>query len=169
MKSPPLSSLSPTLLSFSGKRVCMGEQLAKMELFLMFVSLLQNFTFQFPEDMEKPSMAGRFGLTLAPLPFNIIALKRWRNLRQEHCMKFVLLLRKFRAIYEMHFSNKIANPEQGWETCSPQGTHRLIKHFPLSLWALPLNVLKLFECGKGIKASSLRSCRMTSDNWCRDC
>ncbi|CAI5784534.1 cytochrome P450 2U1 [Podarcis lilfordi] len=59
-----------------GKRVCMGEQLAKMELFLMFVSLLQNFTFQFPEDMEKPSMAGRFGLTLAPLPFNIIALKR---------------------------------------------------------------------------------------------
>ncbi|XP_033016165.1 cytochrome P450 2U1 [Lacerta agilis] len=59
-----------------GKRVCMGEQLAKMELFLMFVSLLQNFTFQFPEDMEKPSMAGRFGLTLAPFPFNIIALKR---------------------------------------------------------------------------------------------
>ncbi|XP_061441424.1 cytochrome P450 2U1 isoform X2 [Rhineura floridana] len=60
----------------TGKRVCMGEQLAKMELFLMFVSLLQNFTFQYPEDMKKPSMNGRFGLTLAPFPFNIIALER---------------------------------------------------------------------------------------------
>ncbi|XP_020652021.3 cytochrome P450 2U1 isoform X1 [Pogona vitticeps] len=59
-----------------GKRVCMGEQLAKMELFLIFVSLLQSFTFQFPEDSQKPSMEGRFGLTLAPFPFNIIALKR---------------------------------------------------------------------------------------------
>ncbi|XP_053113118.1 cytochrome P450 2U1-like isoform X1 [Hemicordylus capensis] len=59
-----------------GKRVCMGEQLAKMELFLMFVSLLQSFTFLYPEDLRKPSMAGRFGLTLAPFPFNIIALKR---------------------------------------------------------------------------------------------
>ncbi|XP_061494179.1 cytochrome P450 2U1-like [Rhineura floridana] len=59
-----------------GKRVCMGEQLAKMELFLLFVSLLQNFTFQYPEDMKKPSMNGRFGLTLSPFPFNIIALER---------------------------------------------------------------------------------------------
>ncbi|XP_066488304.1 cytochrome P450 2U1 [Tiliqua scincoides] len=59
-----------------GKRVCMGEQLAKMELFLMFVSLLQSFTFRYPEGLKKPLMEGRFGLTLAPFPFNIIALKR---------------------------------------------------------------------------------------------
>ncbi|XP_062838873.1 cytochrome P450 2U1 [Anolis carolinensis] len=59
-----------------GRRVCMGEQLAKMELFLMLVSLLQTFTFQFPEDAKKPPMEGRFGLTLAPFPYNIIALKR---------------------------------------------------------------------------------------------
>ncbi|XP_026524452.1 cytochrome P450 2U1 isoform X1 [Notechis scutatus] len=59
-----------------GKRVCMGEQLAKMELFLMFVSLLQSFTFIYPEDLKKPPMEGRFGLTLAPFPFKLIALKR---------------------------------------------------------------------------------------------
>uniref|UniRef100_A0A8C3TAN1 Cytochrome P450 2U1 n=1 Tax=Chelydra serpentina TaxID=8475 RepID=A0A8C3TAN1_CHESE len=59
-----------------GKRVCMGEQLAKMELFLMFVNLMQNFTFLYPENAAKPAMEGRFGLTLAPFPFNIIALKR---------------------------------------------------------------------------------------------
>ncbi|XP_075400058.1 cytochrome P450 2U1 [Tenrec ecaudatus] len=59
-----------------GKRVCMGEQLAKMELFLMFVSLMQSFTFSLPEDSKQPLLIGRFGLTLAPHPFNIIASKR---------------------------------------------------------------------------------------------
>ncbi|KAM7155080.1 cytochrome P450 2U1 [Molossus nigricans] len=59
-----------------GKRVCMGEQLAKMELFLMFVSLMQSFTFALPKDAKKPLLTGRFGLTLAPYPFNIIISKR---------------------------------------------------------------------------------------------
>lgn len=59
-----------------GKRVCMGEQLAKMELFLMFVSLMQSFTFALPAGSEKPIMTGRFGLTLAPHPFNVTVSKR---------------------------------------------------------------------------------------------
>lgn len=59
-----------------GKRVCMGEQLAKMELFLMFVSLMQSFTFALPEGSEKPIMTGRFGLTLAPHPFHVTVSKR---------------------------------------------------------------------------------------------
>lgn len=54
----------------------MGEQLAKMELFLMFVSLMQNFTFALPAGSEKPIMTGRFGLTLAPHPFNVTVSKR---------------------------------------------------------------------------------------------
>ncbi|XP_059960692.1 cytochrome P450 2U1 isoform X3 [Mesoplodon densirostris] len=58
-----------------GKRVCMGEQLAKMELFLMFVSLMQSFTFALPKDSE-PILTGKYGLTLAPHPFNIIISKR---------------------------------------------------------------------------------------------
>nr|XP_045736574.1 cytochrome P450 2U1 isoform X2 [Mirounga angustirostris] len=59
-----------------GKRVCMGEQLAKMELFLMFVSLMQSFTFALPKNSKKPILTGRYGLTLAPHPFNIIISKR---------------------------------------------------------------------------------------------
>ncbi|XP_010639842.1 cytochrome P450 2U1 isoform X1 [Fukomys damarensis] len=59
-----------------GKRVCMGEQLAKMELFLMLVSLLQSFTFSLPEDAAEPVLTGRFGLTLAPHPFNVVVSKR---------------------------------------------------------------------------------------------
>lgn len=59
-----------------GKRVCMGEQLAKMELFLMFVSLIQSFTVALPKDSQKPNLTGKYGLTLAPHPFNIIISKR---------------------------------------------------------------------------------------------
>ncbi|XP_029452614.1 cytochrome P450 2U1-like [Rhinatrema bivittatum] len=54
-----------------GRRVCMGEQLAKMELFLMFANLLQSFTFALSDETSKPSLKGRFGLTLAPFPFNV--------------------------------------------------------------------------------------------------
>ncbi|KAM5255866.1 cytochrome P450 2U1 [Ctenodactylus gundi] len=59
-----------------GKRVCMGEQLAKMELFLLFVSLLQSFTFALPPGSKRPSLTGRFGLTLAPHPFNVVVSER---------------------------------------------------------------------------------------------
>lgn len=54
-----------------GRRVCMGEQLAKMELFLMFANLMKSFIFRLPEGSAKPSMDGRFGLTLAPHTFNV--------------------------------------------------------------------------------------------------
>ncbi|XP_075056840.1 cytochrome P450 2U1 [Mixophyes fleayi] len=59
-----------------GRRVCMGEQLAKMELFLLFVSLLQSFSFSFADDTFKPILEGRFGLTLAPYPFDIKIVQR---------------------------------------------------------------------------------------------
>ncbi|XP_069599974.1 cytochrome P450 2U1 [Ranitomeya imitator] len=59
-----------------GRRVCMGEQLAKMELFLMFVNLLQSFSFSFANDTFEPMLEGRFGLTLAPYPFDIKIDKR---------------------------------------------------------------------------------------------
>ncbi|XP_032885180.1 cytochrome P450 2U1 [Amblyraja radiata] len=59
-----------------GKRICMGEQMAKMELFLIFSSLLQSFSFKLPEAEDAPNMTGRFGLTLSPHPFKIIPVKR---------------------------------------------------------------------------------------------
>lgn len=36
-------ALDSSFISFSGRRSCLGEQLAKQELFLFLVSILQNF------------------------------------------------------------------------------------------------------------------------------
>lgn len=60
----------------SGRRVCMGEQLAKMELFLTVCGLLQACTFRLPDGAPAPSLHGRFGLTLAPCPFALCVSAR---------------------------------------------------------------------------------------------
>nr|XP_056705328.1 cytochrome P450 2J2-like [Euleptes europaea] len=63
-------------LPFSaGKRVCLGEQLARMELFVFFTALLQKFTFQAPKDVIL-NLDFRPGLTLSPQPYRICALPR---------------------------------------------------------------------------------------------
>uniref|UniRef100_H3DKZ2 Cytochrome P450 2U1 n=2 Tax=Tetraodon nigroviridis TaxID=99883 RepID=H3DKZ2_TETNG len=54
-----------------GRRVCMGEQLAKMELFLTTTTLLQAFEVRLPEGVPAPPLHGRFGLTLAPCPYTV--------------------------------------------------------------------------------------------------
>ncbi|KAG7461061.1 hypothetical protein MATL_G00205960 [Megalops atlanticus] len=65
----------------AGRRVCVGETLARMELFLFFTFLLQRFSFHPPagvkeEDIE---LSSRGGLTLAPLPLLLRALPRHTN------------------------------------------------------------------------------------------
>ncbi|XP_072318852.1 cytochrome P450 2U1 [Eucyclogobius newberryi] len=59
-----------------GRRVCMGEQLAKMEMFLMVTCLFQAFTFRLPEGLSPPPLQGRFGLTFAPSPFTVCVSPR---------------------------------------------------------------------------------------------
>ncbi|XP_033742682.1 cytochrome P450 2F2-like [Pecten maximus] len=58
-----------------GRRLCPGETLAKMELFLFLTSLVQNFRL-LPEDPTcLPSLQGFMGMTKSPKPFKLRAIK----------------------------------------------------------------------------------------------
>ena len=58
-----------------GKRKCPGEQLAKLELFLFFVTLMQKCRFE-KVPGQHPKVDSKFGLTLKPLDFNVIVTPR---------------------------------------------------------------------------------------------
>ena len=67
-----------SFLPFSaGKRVCFGEALAKMELFLILSRVFQRFEF-FPADGEElPSTEGVVYLTHEPKEYKVVAKKRF--------------------------------------------------------------------------------------------
>ncbi|XP_069830132.1 cytochrome P450 2K4-like [Dendropsophus ebraccatus] len=58
-----------------GKRSCAGENLAKIEIFLFFTTLLQNFTFKAPPGAKLDLTPG-LGFTNPPLPHEICAIPR---------------------------------------------------------------------------------------------
>ncbi|KFQ15965.1 Cytochrome P450 2J6, partial [Leptosomus discolor] len=64
-------------LPFSaGHRVCLGEHLARTELFIFFASLLRAFTFRLPEGVTKINTEPIFGGTLQPHPYRVCAIPR---------------------------------------------------------------------------------------------
>ncbi|XP_033120132.1 cytochrome P450 2U1-like [Anneissia japonica] len=71
----------PSFLPFStGRRVCVGESLAKAEIFLLFTWLIQNYKFSKPPGVEGPVAIG--GLPQAiniPKPYKTVATLRDNN------------------------------------------------------------------------------------------
>nr|XP_025034951.1 cytochrome P450 2J2-like [Pelodiscus sinensis] len=60
----------------AGHRVCLGEQMAKTELFIFFVTLLRAFTFQLPEGVKEANMDYILGVILQPHPYKLHAIPR---------------------------------------------------------------------------------------------
>ncbi|CAH2294071.1 cytochrome P450 2J6-like [Pelobates cultripes] len=60
----------------AGHRVCLGEQLARIELFIFFATLLKFFRFCLPEDVTEVNTDYILGITLKPHPFKICAVPR---------------------------------------------------------------------------------------------
>ncbi|XP_010870782.1 cytochrome P450 2C31 isoform X3 [Esox lucius] len=66
-----------SFLAFSlGPRVCLGEQLARMELFVVFTALLQRLHFSWPPNTAPHDTEGVFGLTRSPKPFKMLCRRR---------------------------------------------------------------------------------------------
>ncbi|XP_072552175.1 cytochrome P450 2J5-like [Salminus brasiliensis] len=64
-------------LPFSlGPRACLGESLAKTELFIFFTSLLQQLRFSWPPGSPHPNMDGIVGIVRSPFPFNTVCHSR---------------------------------------------------------------------------------------------
>ncbi|XP_075057350.1 cytochrome P450 2K1-like isoform X2 [Mixophyes fleayi] len=61
----------------AGHRVCAGETLARMELFIFFTSLLQKFTFRLPPSVSYVDLSPGGGLTNAPKKHMICAVPRF--------------------------------------------------------------------------------------------
>lgn len=70
----------------AGPRVCLGEALAKMELFLILSWILQRFSLSVPPRCPLPSLEGKFGVVLQPVKYEVAATPRpgWegRSLQQ---------------------------------------------------------------------------------------
>jgi cytochrome P450 len=61
---------NPAMMPFSaGKRACIGESIARLQLFLIFTSLLQKFSFEFACEHERNNekvLRGIPGIGLCP-------------------------------------------------------------------------------------------------------
>ncbi|XP_031550021.1 steroid 17-alpha-hydroxylase/17,20 lyase-like [Actinia tenebrosa] len=60
-----------------GPRACLGESLAKTELFLFLSRLLYEFKFENPPDVPPPDMEGTFGVVQSPKPYKVVVKKRF--------------------------------------------------------------------------------------------
>ncbi|KAK3578378.1 hypothetical protein CHS0354_025472 [Potamilus streckersoni] len=59
-----------------GRRVCLGESVARMELFLFLAALIQRFEFLPVEGESLPERKGILGIAYSPVPFLIRAVRR---------------------------------------------------------------------------------------------
>ncbi|XP_076846215.1 cytochrome P450 2J5-like isoform X1 [Brachyhypopomus gauderio] len=62
-----------------GPRTCLGESLARTELFIFFTSLIQRLRFSWPPGAPRPNPDGIMGMIRSPHPFNTVCHSRVPN------------------------------------------------------------------------------------------
>ncbi|XP_046552806.1 cytochrome P450 18a1-like [Haliotis rubra] len=61
---------------FMGRRVCLGESLARMELFLFISALVQRYDIRAASNGQLPSLEGQVGLTYTPPNYTVRMVRR---------------------------------------------------------------------------------------------
>lgn len=56
--------------------MCLGDVLAKMEVFLFLSSLVQRFELRVPHNEQEPSMNGSVAASIVPKPFRVSLIPR---------------------------------------------------------------------------------------------
>ena len=73
--------VSPATMSYlpfsAGRRVCLGELLAKVEVFLFAAQILHQFKIENPPGCPLPSLEGDVGMGLKPKPFQVCIKRRY--------------------------------------------------------------------------------------------
>lgn len=59
-----------------GRRMCLGDVLARMELFLFFASFMHCFDIALPAGHSLPSLKGNVGATITPEAFKVCLKRR---------------------------------------------------------------------------------------------
>lgn len=62
-----------------GRRLCMGESLAKMELFLLFANVMSHYEVRAAPDQPTPSLVPDYGLSAAPKPYKCTLIRRGKS------------------------------------------------------------------------------------------
>ncbi|XP_053312589.1 cytochrome P450 2J5-like [Spea bombifrons] len=60
----------------AGHRVCLGEQVARFEIFIFFATLMKAFSFHLPEGVTDVNTKYKSSITLQPHPYKICAVPR---------------------------------------------------------------------------------------------
>lgn len=63
-----------------GRRMCLGDVLAKMELFLFFSSIMHSFDIKLPDGDKLPNLKGNAGITITPDSFKVCLIQRQLNI-----------------------------------------------------------------------------------------
>lgn len=74
-----------------GRRMCLGDVLARMELFLFFASILHSYDISLPEGAPVPSLEGNAGVTITPNAFKIKLTPRPLANVEEACLPATLM------------------------------------------------------------------------------
>ena len=77
LKNPHIRSCILTISNLLlGRRSCLGEGLARMELFLFITSILKHFHIEYPAGRPSPNLIGKHALTYLPQEYEIVLRDR---------------------------------------------------------------------------------------------